>query len=244
MKITDRVYWVGSGAVGLSNEGDCHVYVIEGDESLAMIDCGLSVNPAKILDNMAHDGLAIDKLTYCLLTHAHNDHASACNHLKALGVKIGGSELTGTILKTGAIDFYQLNSSRNWLTSWENMPLSDLDIILADKQQLSLGDVTLTAIYTPGHSIDSVCYLAEMPDGRRELFSGDTVFYKGFISVLSPPLNDLQNYPKGLSALSGLQIDGLFPSHLMWVLKNGQQFIDIANNSFRDYKMPVNKPFS
>lgn len=244
MKIKDNVYWVGSGAVGLSAEGDCHTYVIEGSESLAMVDCGMAADPVRILRNMEHDGLDICKLRYCLLTHAHYDHAGACASLRHQGISIAGALKADQVLRKGAIDFYGLASRDEGMHRWREMPRSQVDILLEDGQMLSLGDVSITAIHTPGHSPDSVCYLAKMPNGRRELFSGDTVFYKGFISVLVPPLNDLQHYPQGIRALAGMSIDGLYPGHLMWVLEGGQQYIDIANAAFSAHQMPANKPFS
>jgi hypothetical protein len=177
------------------------------------------------------------------LTHAHYDHAGACPALKARGISIAGSPFAGEVLRRGAVAAYGLDECADHTRFWREMPRCELDIELFDGQAFDLGGVTLHAIMTPGHSPDSVCYLLEQ-DGRRDLFSGDEVFYKGFISVLGVPLNDLKNYPDGLRKLAGLRVDGLFPGHLMWVLRGGQQFIDIANKAFAANQMPVNKPFS
>ena len=43
---------------------------------------------------------------------------------------------------------------------------------LADGELLSLGGSRIETLYTPGHSRDSVCYLAD----RDQLFTGDTLF--------------------------------------------------------------------
>ena len=45
MKLTRRVHLCGSGAFGLTCEGDCHCYVLDGGSELALIDCGLARNP-------------------------------------------------------------------------------------------------------------------------------------------------------------------------------------------------------
>ena len=49
---------------------------------------------------------------------------------------------------------------------------------LADGETLELGDSQITALYTPGHSRDAVCYLVD----DEALFTGDTLFmdYVGF----------------------------------------------------------------
>ena len=55
MRITDRIYWVGSGCVGISAPGDCHTYLIEGDDALALVDCGMSADPRAILEEIRRD---------------------------------------------------------------------------------------------------------------------------------------------------------------------------------------------
>lgn len=245
MKLTDRIFWVGSGAVGLSAEGDCHTYAAAGEESLALIDCGMHPEPSAILENIERDGLSLSKLRYCFLTHAHYDHDGGCQALRRRGVQIAGHPLADSVLRSGAARVYDLRGAGDWLHCWENVPVSQLDILLRDGESFDLGGVTLTALYTPGHSPDSVCYLLEeRATGRRDLFSGDTVFYKGFISVLSPALNDLAHYPLGIHKLAGLGAEGLFPGHLMWVLRGGQQYVEIADRAFGACQMPIQKPFS
>lgn len=55
MKLTDRIYLCGSGAFGLSPDGDCHCYVLDAIDELVLIDCGLACDPAAILRNMDHN---------------------------------------------------------------------------------------------------------------------------------------------------------------------------------------------
>lgn len=245
MKIANRIYWVGSGCVGLSAPGDCHTYLIEGDDALALVDCGMANDPSAILDVIRSDGLDPARIRYCFLTHAHYDHAGACASLRKMGVRIAGAAEADNVLRRGAEAVYGMEPDEPNLESWRQMPVTQLDDIAADGQSFDLGGVKIQAIRTPGHSPDSMCYLmAQDACPRRDLFSGDTVFYKGFISVLGPKLNDLKHYPEGIAALSGLDVDGLFPGHLMWVLKGGQQYIDIAHRAFAARQLPVNKPFS
>ena len=73
MKLTEGIYLCGSGAYGLTPEGDCHCYVIDGGEELAMIDCGLQNDPQAILAEMEKDGLDLGRLRYLFLTHVHPD---------------------------------------------------------------------------------------------------------------------------------------------------------------------------
>jgi glyoxylase-like metal-dependent hydrolase (beta-lactamase superfamily II)/rhodanese-related sulfurtransferase len=49
--------------------------------------------------------------------------------------------------------------------------------IAADGERISVGKLTLTVLHTPGHTMESVCYLLNDESGTpRALFSGDTLF--------------------------------------------------------------------
>ncbi|WP_010523225.1 MBL fold metallo-hydrolase [Aquimarina agarivorans] len=50
-------------------------------------------------------------------------------------------------------------------------------IIAKDGQEFQLGDISITAIHTPGHTMESTCYLLKDAQGQdHALFSGDTLF--------------------------------------------------------------------
>ncbi len=50
-------------------------------------------------------------------------------------------------------------------------------IIAKDGQEFILGDITITALHTPGHTIESTTYLLKDPSGKNHaIFSGDTLF--------------------------------------------------------------------
>ncbi len=50
-------------------------------------------------------------------------------------------------------------------------------VIAADGQQFHIGKITLTAIHTPGHTMESTCYLLKDEDGKEiALFTGNTLF--------------------------------------------------------------------
>lgn len=49
--------------------------------------------------------------------------------------------------------------------------------IAADGEVFQLGDITITCLHTPGHTMESSCYLLKDKDGKDyALFSGDTLF--------------------------------------------------------------------
>ena len=105
MKLTERIHLCGSGAFGLTPDGDCHCYVLDGGSELALIDCGLAGNPQSILFQMEKDGLDISRLKYVLLTHAHPDHSNGCAWLREhLGIQVIASGFEAQILEKGLLD--------------------------------------------------------------------------------------------------------------------------------------------
>jgi glyoxylase-like metal-dependent hydrolase (beta-lactamase superfamily II)/rhodanese-related sulfurtransferase len=50
-------------------------------------------------------------------------------------------------------------------------------IIARDGQEFKLGDITIIALHTPGHTMESTTYLCQDADGKdHAIFSGDTLF--------------------------------------------------------------------
>ncbi len=244
MKLSENIYLCGSGAFGLSPEGDCHCYALDAGDELVLIDCGLACEPSAILRNMEQDGLDTRKLTTVLLTHTHPDHVGGCAWLKQnLPVRICASAFEAEVLQNGLTETLGLTAGPPALESFIKMPRLAADKVLDDGEILRIGALCVTAMLTPGHSPGSMCYEVKV-GSFTHLFVGDTVFYKGFISLLSPPLSDYKAYPAGLQKLSGRGVDGLFPGHLTWTLQGGQAHIDMAIYNFAQKLRPELKPFS
>ena len=91
------------------------------------------------------------KIKYVFETHFHADFVSG--HLSL-------SE------KTGAPIIYGPNAN----------PSFDA-IIAKDGQVFEIGDITITAIHTPGHTMESTTFLLKDQNGKEEaIFTGDTLF--------------------------------------------------------------------
>ncbi|MGD2097220.1 MAG: MBL fold metallo-hydrolase [Desulfobacterales bacterium] len=88
---------------------------------------------------------------YILMTHNHMDHTGALAQLKsALNVPLGAHEADAGRLPIPA------------------------DMLLADDDTITFGDIRLVVMHTPGHTPGSLCFYT---DGY--LISGDTLFPDG-----------------------------------------------------------------
>ncbi|MBM3937684.1 MAG: MBL fold metallo-hydrolase, partial [Sphingomonadales bacterium] len=100
------------------------------------------------MDRLAKDGV---KLKYIFETHFHADFVS------------GHLDLSK---KTGAEIVYGPTANTEFACT-----------IAQDGQIFTLGDITIEVLHTPGHTMESTCYLLRDAAGNpHSLFSGDTLF--------------------------------------------------------------------
>lgn len=164
-KVFDRVYMVGGPEI--TGDRDCCVYLVDGGEELALVDAGVGDSAADILQNIMILGLDPSLLKYVVATHGHIDHIGGlytfqsrgakvvCHELERRAVAEGRSELTGAL-------YYGV----------KYRPVA-IDILLSgEKQNLTVGDVTLNCLFTPGHTPGGISPYLDIK-GTRVLFGQD-----------------------------------------------------------------------
>jgi glyoxylase-like metal-dependent hydrolase (beta-lactamase superfamily II) len=80
---------------------------------------------------------------------------------------------------------------------------------LGDSEVVRVGTLNVTALHTPGHSADHLCFWLE-PDAA--LFTGDIVLGRGS-SMVTYPEGDVAAYLHSLERLEALKPRMLFPGH-------------------------------
>ncbi|WP_296174047.1 MULTISPECIES: MBL fold metallo-hydrolase [Psychrobacter] len=107
-------------------------------------------------------------LVYIIETHAHADHISAAIHVKET---LGGKLVIGQHITEVQKIFKQIfNFDSSFRTD-----ASQFDILTDDGETLTLGGITITAMYVPGHTRADMAYLAA-DDEKTVVFVGDTLF--------------------------------------------------------------------
>src|SRR2546421_12288035 len=101
MRLTDDVYLVGGGDYGfnLTHRLDCHTYLIDGGDELALVDAGFGPGTEEILSLIRADGFDPERISTIVITHYHADHAGGSAALKrATGARLAaGAEAAPTI---------------------------------------------------------------------------------------------------------------------------------------------------
>jgi hydroxyacylglutathione hydrolase len=126
----------------IQQHGDNFSYLIADEDANEAIVVDSSFNSGEIIRILKTKKF---NLKYIVNTHGHSDHTAGNLELKSIfGAKIVAHRLTRV----------------------------NFDVAVDDGDVLAVGKVSLKVIYTPGHSLDSVCILID----NKKLLTGDTLF--------------------------------------------------------------------
>ena len=169
-------------------------YLVGGPDGVAVIDPG----PAEA-DHLAALERAIGgaSVVAILCTHTHRDHSPAAASLaERTGAPIVGC--APLILDTGG--------------PRADAPFDSTyapDKVLADGDRVSGPGWTLTAVATPGHTSNHLCFALE---GTGALFTGDHVMGWS-TTVVAPPDGDMADYMASLDKLRARGDRVYYPAH-------------------------------
>ncbi|WP_438345761.1 MBL fold metallo-hydrolase [Methylorubrum populi] len=107
------------------------------------------------------------RVIWTLETHAHADHLSGSPYVKAkTGARIGIGEHIREVQKI----FRPVFNATDLRTDG-----SDFDHLFTDGETFGIGDLTVSVLYTPGHTPADICYRI-----GNHVFVGDTLFMPDF----------------------------------------------------------------
>ncbi|MBI3014714.1 MAG: MBL fold metallo-hydrolase, partial [Candidatus Tectomicrobia bacterium] len=127
----------------------------------------------------------VPEISRVLVTHGHPDHA-------------GGLE----VLRR---EFPALTVRKMVRSGEEIGPIA----FLKDGDRVEVDGCTLTAIHTPGHAIDHLCFHLEE---ELSLFTGDLIVGVGTV-VIHREAGGLKQYIASLERLLSLELERLYPGH-------------------------------
>ena len=169
-------------------------YIVGAGSEVAVIDPG--PDDTEHIDALLA-GIGAAKLVAIVCTHTHRDHSPAAAPL----ARLTGAPIVGCAPLSLADDGPRADASFD--TTYRP------DHVLEDGEQVSGEGWTLTAVATPGHTSNHLCYaLGE----SGALFTGDHVMGWS-TSVVSPPDGDMTAYMASLAKLQGRDDRVYYPAH-------------------------------
>lgn len=160
------------------------------------------IDPGPYGDDPAHVGALVrvlegERIAAILCTHTHRDHSPAAAPLKAAT----GAPVIGCAPLVLSDDGPRADAGFD--------PTYAPDRVLADGETLSGPGWSLTALHTPGHTSNHLCYA--LPQ-EKALFTGDHVMGWS-TTVVSPPDGDMTDYMASLALLLERDDQTYYPAH-------------------------------
>jgi glyoxylase-like metal-dependent hydrolase (beta-lactamase superfamily II) len=105
-----------------------------------------------------------------------------------------------------------------------------VDEELSDGAMVTVGDLVLEAIATPGHAAGHLSYVLRR-GGQTSVFCGDAFFFGGHIVLQHTWDCSVQESIASVERLAALSLDGLYPGHLTFTVRNGRSQVAKAMRS-------------
>jgi len=153
-ELIDNIYYVGTDGIA--------VYIIKTSQGLILMDTAMQQSTGMIKDNIAKLGFKEGDIKYILNTHAHLDHTGGFAEIKQeTGAQLIAGERDKPLLEGG----YYPGDEKN-----EDLAFTAVKVDRAVKEgdKVTLGDVTMIAHATPGHSPGCTSWETKVKDGDQE----------------------------------------------------------------------------
>ena len=201
-KIIGNVYYVGAAEVSS--------YLITTPQGHIILDSGFAETVPQIKQNVEQLGFHIEDVKVIITSHAHADHVGGVALLKQMtGAQLAVSIADADILARGG------KNDPNFGDQFQFQAVL-ADRKLRDRDTVQLGDITLTARLTPGHTRGCTTWTMKVREGGKEydvviIGSMSAPGYKLIATPNSPKI--AQDYESSFSLLKTLPSDVFLAPH-------------------------------
>ncbi len=138
-----------------------NTYIVQNGNKGFVVDPGGDYE--KIKEKIDRNGIDIEAV---LLTHGHFDHANSALFFQQNNAKVFCHEN----------DLEKLTTFRG-MAFWGGVQQNKVtaDVVLHGGETLNVAGLKIEVVWTPGHSLGSVCYIVE-----DKIFCGDTIFLTSY----------------------------------------------------------------
>lgn len=206
-KIYGNTYYVGTD--GLSS------ILVVGNNGLILLDGGLSQSAAVIDANIRKLGFRTEDIKLIVNSHGHYDHAAGIAALqRASGATVAASPKGAEALERGENTTddpqYGFGHEENAFPPVKNVK------VIRDGETLKVGNIGITAVFTPGHTPGSTTWTWQTCEGAKCL----NFVYADSVSAISAPGYKYTDHPeviagmrRGLARLAEIPCDIVVSTH-------------------------------
>lgn len=243
MQLTEHIYLVGAGDVGLAitDSLDCNVYLIDTGAGAILIDAGAGNDPKPMEKVITSHGFNMADIKILVLTHYHADHSCGAARIKKLsGCRVYAPEKEVSAIISGDLEQIgmapAMRAGFTYPKGYTFQPCEGVEP-LEDGSIVELGNVSLKIFCIPGHSLQDAVLYGEV-DGKNVMISGDVFFPRGQILLQNLPDVCIYDYSKALGNLADKKIDILLPGHREPCLNRAGQHLKMVMDKFNSLLIP------
>jgi metallo-beta-lactamase class B len=239
-KIIDNVYYVGTN--GLAS------YLITSPQGHILVDTVMPEATSQIKASIEKLGFKVTDIKYLVNTHAHIDHTGGFAEMKQVsGAQMVAGEADKPLLEGG---YYPGQQEETLL----QFPAVKVDRTVREGDKVTVGDVTLTAHETPGHSPGCTSWEFAVMDGDATrsvlIFCSGTVALNRLVGSPTYP-GIVDDYRKTFARAKGMKVDVLLAPHPEMyrmadkraMLADGQPNPFVVPGEFNAYAATLEKAF-
>jgi metallo-beta-lactamase class B len=178
VEVFDNLYFVGTKTAG--------VWAIATSDGIILVDTNFHYNSQELVLGLLNFGLDPNDIKYIIVTHAHDDRYWGAKALQDAYPK------ARVAMSAADWDVVAKDNSRP-----EFKPRKDM--IVTDGQKITLGDVTVTAYVTPGHTPGTLSLIIEPLTNKNSVASDNERHVAAIWGGTDPSIGrqGVQYYPDG-----------------------------------------------
>jgi metallo-beta-lactamase class B len=153
--VIGNIYYVGTNEIAQ--------FLVATPAGHVLIDSGFEASVPRLRDNVRSLGFRFEDIRILLSSHAHIDHVQAHALVRRLtGAQVVASAADAAFIAAGG----KGETVYDGVYAWTPCPV---DRIVGDGDEVHLGDTTLTARLTPGHTRGATTWTMRVTDQGRPL---------------------------------------------------------------------------
>src|SRR6188768_1466506 len=177
-RVLGNIYYVGTNKIAQ--------FLLTTSAGLILIDSGFEASVPQLRQNVETLGFRYSDIKLLLTSHAHIDHVQAHALVRRqTGARVVASSLDAPLVERGG----RGDPLYDGVYSWRPCPV---DRRVSDLEKVTLGETTLTAHLTPGHTLGALTWTMQASEGARPL---DVVFFPSANLNPGVRLLDRPSYP-------------------------------------------------